>query len=81
MKKATKRGDAKKPTPKRSAKDPSTTPKRRKVQNQTELVQVVVQLTISAEKLAQSAERLVDATIRNSQVGERYEEILKHPSH
>jgi len=40
---------------------------------------VVVQLTISAEKLAQSAERLVDATIRNSQVGERYEEILRTP--
>ena len=79
MKKATKRGDAKKPAPEPSAKESSTKPKRRKVQSETELAQVVVQLAISAEKLAQAAERLVDATIRNSQAGERHEETLKTP--
>ena len=38
-----------------------------------------MQLAISIEKLAQSAEQLADVTIRNSQASERREETLKTP--
>jgi len=79
VKKATKPGSAKKPAPKPSAKKSSTKPKPRKAQGQSELDQVVAQQAMSAEKLEQAAERLAEATMRNSQAGEWHDEILKTP--
>lgn len=50
-----------------------------KVQGQAELAKVVAQLALNAENLAQAADRLAEAALRNSQEGERRDEILKTP--
>jgi len=52
---------AKKSATKPKAKS-SSKPKPRKAQGQAELAQVVARLTVIADKLAQAAERLTDAT-------------------
>ncbi|MBV8453625.1 MAG: hypothetical protein JOZ29_15340 [Deltaproteobacteria bacterium] len=53
----------------------SMKPKPREAEGQAELIQVVAQLALSAEKLAQAADRLTEATLRKSH--ERQDETFK----
>src|SRR5260370_40689945 len=71
MKKANKLSGVKKTTQKGSATktSSSTKPKRRKAQGQGELNREGAQLALSAERLAQTADRLAEAIYRNSPTG------------
>jgi hypothetical protein len=78
MNKASKPGGTKKPAQKRPVpKQRSTKPaKPRKAQDGAGLAEVVVQLALSAEKLAQAVDRLADATTRLSLAAEvRHESV------
>jgi hypothetical protein len=63
-----------------ATKASSPKPKPRNVRGQAELTQVVAQLALSAEKLAQAADRLTKATLQNSQTAERRDEAVETPN-
>lgn len=71
--KKTSKPASKKPAAKKAAPKKTSAKPKRKAAGQGDLAQVVAQLAMSAEKLAQAADRLVKATLQNSQQDEANE--------